>query len=558
MKYWLEQEYLYNPGTDLLLNWGDHILERPGMESEREELSEAISAYNRADLMKDVRDAMPLLLENAEKGRLFLGGHPILPSSFESDLWHNAVESLNAYDHLLFLQTAVSDIFSEESAEVLRKLETAYEKLLEWPDRTDGFSYLRLVPLNEWRRERLNRIPEKSHYLYPWYLELSEIQTDAVDLLTGNWPSVREDGFRAISFIRENDRPVVWQSLKTDKTLQSALEKERELEKIVFETIDNSMALRLFTLSNTYARTGIAPERFVSAGLAPIACTILAASPRKEASPEDVGELLESVMNGENHLEKILLTAFCGPYLPDHQRLSVFKRIEAEMTHKDFPLGGTDGLFTKLGLWRDREIDNLFFAESLLSVWDQYSEEAIRSFSSETDAKSVSKSHYIFVINLGRPEYRTNKARLGQMRKALSEETEDTHRIEDIPILFEDSNEILVFVEFDDMDELPILESVESNERMEQLIEELEDIVPYYMGGWYKVEGEDAQQLELNNCFDVPPDPLPLQPDKQYEFIMLGISADKGILNKALEKEELTEDEASLITWIIYLPKEEN
>ncbi|MEE4359660.1 MAG: type III-E CRISPR-associated protein Csx30, partial [Desulfococcaceae bacterium] len=260
-----EYDFLYSPGTDFLIMWGSHMLERPEMTEEAEILSDTLGTWDKSALRNDIAQTYALVLQEKENAKSFFASHPFLPCHFADELWNDAAEMLRAFDHVLYLWLAADEIFKDAASEVTAALEKAYEDICEWTDHSENFTGLRLVPLNEMRQSRLESIPEKSHYLYPWYADLSGVSADALDLIAENWNSVRTGGYESLSFLPENDRPLVWDCLKNDKGLVAELDVRLYADKIILETIENSVSLRLFQIAKDYALKTDIPDKIAKA-----------------------------------------------------------------------------------------------------------------------------------------------------------------------------------------------------------------------------------------------------------------------------------------------------
>lgn len=551
MRNWLDDEFLYNPGTDLLLNWGDHLLERPKLKMEHEDLIEMLSTWKKSALLKDAEQGLPLLLRDAEEGRLFLINNPIIPATEADESWHKTIQVLDSFDHVLFFWTAAADILWEEFQEFVKKLEGVYLQLSDWIDQGADFSTLRLVPLNDWRRRRLNEIPEEQHYLYPWYSSLNEIQTDAIDLIAENWPSIQQEGYKALSFIAEDNRSLVWIHLKADRSLQSAFAKQKEIENILFEVIDQSLALRLLHLSSTHAQIRVVPEKFASVGLARIANTVLADSTVEDDSPVGFSNALERAIRKGTDMDKILLSAFCGPYLSNEERLSAFKWVEAQMNKKDFPLGGPNGLFTKLELWWKHEIVDEKIIEVLFLCWDSYRKRALDLL--ESDEFEERKTEIIqkligigIMLEIGSMICR--RPRIYSKPYLSSSEGE-----ENIALSFDDGNIIFLPIIFDKENKLPYLDPVETNKKMKAVGKLLRDAVSF-TGGWYKRTGEDVQKIEMKPCIEIETLRSYSLPKDKYEYVFIAIATNHKILQKALEGKKLEPNEKKQVILVVYDP----
>lgn len=546
-----DNEFLYNAGMDLLLNWGNHILERPDLNMEDKRLRDMMSTWETSDLLKDAKDATDALLTDAENGRLFFINNPILSSSSEDPLWHDAIKAFDTFDNLLFLWFAAADILWNESREYVQKIETACLKLSDWMANSRDFNFLRFAPLNEWRRERLSQIPEDKHYLYPWYDALSEMQENAVELIAEKWDEIEAKGFGALSFIREVDRSLVWYHLTSDNKLCTALAERRKTEKLVLEAIDRSYALRLLHLSNIHAATRLVPDKFVSSDLERIPHTILTNVP---ATGRSLWPSLTNIMTSDEtaSLDRVLLTAFCGPYLSDEQRLSVLKWVESKIKDVHFHPGEND-LLIALDSWKNNAIGDDAIVEGIFKHWDELRGKAYvqllihdlqNKFSDSLTGISEGIARYFRSLLDCSP--RLAFVPLGYNAPGQSVQPEEVVSLED--------NATFLPLEFNKNGAFEYLTPVKGFERMDDIINLLNNFI-CYVGGWYKLRRGNIQTITCEPYDSLMPNTT--MPKQDYEFVIICVTTEKNVLKKALAMQQLTKDEAKKIIMITYVPKEE-
>ncbi len=537
MTTYYNNEFMYNAGTDLLLNLADCILEKPEMESEKERFSGFLSTWEISDLLKEAEEGLPMLLKNAEQARHFFIQNPVLSVISGDEQWHQANRALNAFDRVLFIWVAASHVLKTESASFVNSAEKAYQQLTEWLVRGNDFSLLRLVPMNKWRNERVKRIPEENRFLYPWYTGLSEISDETIDLISENWSLIVSDGYNALSFVPEENRAIVWDYLNRDNGLKSALDMQNRFEKAIIKALDKSCALRLLHLSSIHTATRVAPENYSATGLLNIAYTVLTDRIEKKVS----GDMLISALNSADS-EKAFLAAFCGPGLSKSKRLEIFKKTEKHIKEKGF--GRSDSLFATFFQWSNHSLSDNIFAGFMFSFWDQFREKAY---------DSIIRSEFSFLLELPFVSWFSEKGVLYQSGYLSSADSKKDiayickeNRF-NMPLLYDEDGYPLVF------------QKSEQDDDFNKLLSAMEEYHPAFKV-CYKSTDKDMECTDIDYYYaeDIQ-DMLKELPRQKYEYIIVGISSSKDILEKAMSgnKPENEEDSSNII-WIIYRPEEKS
>jgi len=373
----MKKIFLYSPGADLLLSWGAHLIERPDLSIERDMLAGAISEWNRNELLADFLESWPTMLEDANKAQAFFEARPVIPNDFTDPDWNEAIDALRAFDQVVHLWVAVEDLFSDNAPEVIDELEGRCYDISEWLDNAESFTSLRLAPLNEWRKNRIERVEASSRFLFPWLADMAWAPADALEQLEAHWNAVREKGVGGLSFIAEPDRLIFWDYLKRDIGLQQEMENRRRLDIAIADAVDQSLPLQLLRVYEKHVQISDVPEHVLRHGLAKAACAALTGDRHDEASHEDLGPALEAAMAQNAPIERVLTTALCGPFLTDAQRLAAFKRAAMKL-EKDVSVGGLEGIFTQVDLWMKNELTDGDFADAMMAAWDRMAENAMK------------------------------------------------------------------------------------------------------------------------------------------------------------------------------------
>jgi hypothetical protein len=574
MTTWTEQEILYSPGADLLLSWGAHLIERPDLSIERDMLAGAISEWDRNELLADFRNAWPSVLKDAHNARAFLESRPVIPNDFTDPDWNEAIDALRAFDQVVHLWVAVEDLFSDNAPELIDELEARYYDISEWLDNAESFTSLRLVPLNEWRKNRIERVEASSRFLFPWLADMAWAPADALEQIEAHWNAVREKGVGGLSFIAEPDRLIFWDYLKRDIGLQQEMENRRRLNIAIADAVDQSLPLQLLRIYEQHVQMSDVPEHVLRHGLANAACAALTGDRHDEASHEDLGPALETAVAQEFPVERVLTTALCGPFLSDAQRFSAFKWAASKL-EKDARMGGLAGVFTQVGLWMRNELTDNAFADALMAAWDRMAEDAMTSVAAEevADKHALYTESNIFQLmrqamgafaRLAMDNFKdcmAMTARMGTPEKPLLEmplsgDGGSGAADEDV-LLFDDGNFVAATIDFEKNKPLPILGRIEGNQRLDELIDRIESRPRYYLFGWRLLSnGEKHPILEkIKRCQGTPAFDFDMD-ETGFDALAFAVSANKRILEKILNNHPIAPDEASRVVWVVYHPEE--
>ncbi len=565
-----EQDIIYSPAIDLLVIWGGHVLERPDVTEEKDILSDLRAAWNESELLDDLRANYPRVLNAAEKARHYFDATPLLPDDYTDSRWIEAVDFLGVFDHLLWLKVAAEGLPAALATEIGPKLDQACEDIWDWIADAPEFTSLRLTPLNGKRQSRISVIPETVRYLYPWYTELAELADDTLAQISAHWAKISAAGYSALDFIPQDQRALVWDGLKRDSGLQAALNTRMAVDRAIIKAIDGSLALRLFYAAQNYALDTDVPDEIASAGLAPVACAILTGRELAPASPDAVGSHLVNQLQRASDPSVILLTAFCGPYLSDAQRLNAFKWVANRIAENAFALGGTYGFLTKLELWRNHEVTDQELAESLLAAWYERANAVLAPAPKAAPLADQMKELLAMLLNFGMQISYLGRNALAMLvnsgmppsylrRSALCCETADFALTEGEAVntqppqlLFEDSNMVEVRTDIHGQT-LNLFGAAAENPRLEALQKDLQAALRYYLLGW-GLRAPDTVEPFFTGPKRSQGDTVAIP--KEYEAIVFALSDNSKILKKVAENANLSEEEAQQVKWIVYLPEE--
>lgn len=595
-----EESFLYSSGTDLLIFWGAHLLERPEMAMEHEILADALAGWDKVALLDDLQKHLNRVMAAKEESVIFFTSMPLLPANPADERWNEAVEMLSVFDHLLYLLIAVEKVFSADASTDTDKIEKAYDDVCSWMMGDNNFTSLRLAPLNAHREDRLTDIPPDKQYLYPWYADFAGLAGETLQQIYENWIDIKHNGFSALTFIPESEQGLVWDCLKNDAGLQAALDHRIEVDGIIVQAIDNSMALRLFYLAITFSlNTGISDE-IIEYGPARISCAILTNGKTMAAEPSDIEDYLDQQISLGGSAENILLTAFCSPFVSDGKRLEAFNWLETEAD----TLGGALGVMTKLELWRNRDISNRDLADNLIAAWESKAAAVIDSLRSDSKefvtvaSGAYHQNHFavaresitsipfhhvqglytldsevniheslrgkgynilpLFAL-LGLKKYLEDKAYRVKARpdRSLGDETvEEEATIEESknPLLFEDRNAIVVHTNIWN-GELDVFADSEKHPDLKCIWEDIQNANRYFSIGWGVFDSEYEVVSDLSRFKKGAACKIMLK-DRKYDAIVVAVSDLRDILRAVMEKEDIDATKAASVKWVVFLPEE--
>ncbi len=205
----------YSVAMDVLLAWGRAGLLKSEEDADKSSLNKiSYVVLGERESTQKVKRGIERLKKRAENALDFLNG-PSLPQACYDEP-QRVQSSLETLDDVALLSEAVE--FSPYAKEVGENLRNAVDKLLMRATVEEAPSGLRLVPLNDWRREKLRTIPADRHFLFPWYELWSELPKDTLDRLAAAWGEL-EAGSGTVEGIEEGNLAAILGELERDGDL---------------------------------------------------------------------------------------------------------------------------------------------------------------------------------------------------------------------------------------------------------------------------------------------------------------------------------------------------
>lgn len=336
----------------------------------RRDFVESLSAFGES-VLRQGRDA-----DAAERFRERLSGEPESAASL-SESMAGAIDGLaEAVDAALALlagpatlrlepevsgrvrsalETLDRVVFLSEALEALPEASAAHPRLGE---RIDGLltritidrppPFLRLAPMNDWRREKRDALPENARYLFPWHDAWSDLPADVLSRLTLHWEAAmatRGDAIGVPPFRFE----MMLAELDHDRPLMALLRREALLHATLQEIVRENLAVRLYAL-----HLKAAAERPPMSIAERIGVAALFSDPdAADASPASA-------------MVHALLTGVFLPDISSGDRMARFSKVETLLP--DVP--ASDPVFQALERWQAEELDEDAFIARLEAFWE--------------------------------------------------------------------------------------------------------------------------------------------------------------------------------------------
>lgn len=380
----------YTQGFCVLLEWGrahlfgDHDVDLDALVT-RWENARPASAHFDNDLQ---------ILKNKIEYALKLVASPATVDIDEDDA-QELQTCLDILDHVVFLSETLE--FFPGSCDLPESFSETVESLLCRITNGQEIPFLRLIPMNAWRCERLSRIPESRHYLFPWYTQWSHMPEDFPDAWCFEFlPECSDERFHLPDSSLDDITQFRFE-LETDSDLLDRIRYDARMMNLVPEAVGEDMALKLYALRRSVQRQVLEETSVEDAVMAIPALWIMVDDNSSET----------------DRIEKMLLGAFFGPVLDDRQRMDAFCRVQTGIERiETFSLEGND-LLKQLHLWSKGRLDDTQWVDFLTAQWNRRILDAVdRTGAVATYADAFKK--------LSEKEYRNKKETLSIGHKITS------------------------------------------------------------------------------------------------------------------------------------------
>jgi hypothetical protein len=217
----------------------------------------------------------------------------------------------------------------------------------------DPVPYQRLIPINEWRQELRDELPDLVAPLLPWYEWFTDLDEMTLSDIVDNIKSLEKEDFTAFgnnAGIIEN----LFKAIKADKTFYNELKAQAWAQEKMALFLATSQKYALFYLmERTLDLAGEMNEKVMNIGFQAVAVQAISDKP---------------MFKEYQRIELLFLAAFCGPDLNDKERLSLFGKIEKALP--DLTGAPEETLAYALSQWHTGKLAGPALAKKTLQLWE--------------------------------------------------------------------------------------------------------------------------------------------------------------------------------------------
>lgn len=336
---------------DVLPNWGRaHLFEPEDAATLAELAAQWEELIGEADGLTSLAADLQILTGQVQQALEVLQSPQALKDMTEYTWQVQA--AMEALDYVVFLSEALEYLPSAGS--LPEGLREGAEALLRRVTVDHEPSGLRLIPLNDWRRQVLERIPANRQYLFPWYASWADVPSDTLELVIEEWTNLSQ-GYLDLEGLEEGTLSHLLAELRTDQDLLDHLRKEASLAELIPRAVEQSVALRLFSLGSKQGALTAVPETVRKAGLAACASRAIKGRLRSEA----------------DRMERLFRAAFCGPFLTDGQRIELLSEVEKSIKTIDPSSLGPGSDLALLHRWSQGKMKDEMLATTVFNRWTE-------------------------------------------------------------------------------------------------------------------------------------------------------------------------------------------
>ncbi len=346
------ESVLYSSGTDLLLSWGKADMFHPhdnGFASETKD--EWMRLAEKSDMVSLLNSGLESLTRDVDEALNFLCTHS--SPEFDGEDAAKLHIALKIFDHVILLSQAARNF--PEQDHFPKDFQIRMEDLFREITLDRAPSYLRLIPLNHWRRELRGHIPEHGLHLFPWYGEWADLPSEAIEIMIENWNEVRRGNFECSEMDAETLK-ALFSELPNDPGLMNYISEEARFADILSRSVRKSLGLRLLDISDKEAGNHAISETVDEKGLVACACHI-------------VRSIKDKLRSEEARLEGMLWAALCGPLMEDRDRLNLITRVEDRLTSLDVSTLRSGSLLDELCQWSQENTPDEVFSRKVFEPW---------------------------------------------------------------------------------------------------------------------------------------------------------------------------------------------
>jgi hypothetical protein len=559
----LLEEFIYSSSVDMLLTWGRTHLVAPEDIETLQQMEILWGGLGQAEtLSEDLAAGLAALSENADEALKFFELHPYIDK--DSQAAAEVATACELLDHVVFLAEAI-DAFPTRTTFPVGFCR-GVTQLLETVTVYKVPSALRLIPINHWRREMAALIPEEHRYLFPWYGHWNDVPPETLALLIDHRQDVTDDTLEDLDIDPAVLEPLLI-DLADDRDLLAHIRRHARMEELIPKAIESSLTLRLFITSEKEAANYAVPASVETRGLGACALRLIENRLKKRATQAD-------------NLESMFMAAFCAPFLTDQTRIAIFSRIENDLYRMDRASLQPGGILAKLMDWANgKRLSGKELAKEAFNRWlDDLAEIAsVAPLANDGDVAETIQAVANSMLDWRPPIERYSTAAADAQRERIWDriaafaferlnmhaqpamaqtlaDTDNTEQVDAVAFTVETNNIIDLPLAYDRKDKLRIPGHHPENAALENIRGNLLRKARIYWNGVFKI-AEDPAEKRLYGApkLEKDGDTVLAKLDKApYEYIVVCISPNADLIEKAMTGKELTDEEKQQILFLRY------
>lgn len=363
-----------------LIEWGKIRLLRPDLEEYLKDVQSDFNIFveksgkNIAEIIHGAIEETELMVEEAKK---VLSSREFIGTAEGEEIWYKAKDALNAFDRVIFLNKAITELINDfVKEEAIKHLDNIMLDIFFWFDDSE-WSALRLTAINNYRKEILKKIPEEHRYLFPWYEVFVEYGEDLIEVLIQNYNDILEGKIENLPITLQNNLGEVLFELFKDEELLFTIKQQHILHKKILEVYSQRNSLTLWRLSEKAALDYHISTEVANIGLIRISTHIIQTALQKMSSEAE-------------KVYWMFLSAFCGPDLDDNQRLQLLDVVEKKIGNINVQnINGEVGrVLALLKQWFEGKNNDMWLVSAAYETWNKMLQEEAKKFGArefETD-----------------------------------------------------------------------------------------------------------------------------------------------------------------------------
>lgn len=343
-----------------LIEWGKTNLISPHLEDYLKELRGDFNSLLENGTLGDILETVYFYAEkNVKKAKDTLINKELITASPYDGIAEQTQEALNAFDEMIFLDLAIRHLIkpSEKKESILNKLDNIISDISSFMYDED-WSPLRLAPINRYRRELLNIIPEDEKYQFPWYELFCEYDENTISTLIFNYHMLSNKKYWGKLSEDIKDRiPEIVHELKRDKKLLKEIVDGYKILSGLSTAVAEDKRLLLWHSAEKESEKYPVKQAVANLGIVRVSTRLL----------QDVPIETES-----NKIYWLFLIAFCAPEISNYKRIEFFDYVERGISMCDTESASEDKkeLLVHLKSWFHNKYEDKKLAKESYQKWN--------------------------------------------------------------------------------------------------------------------------------------------------------------------------------------------